>query len=322
MSTSSERVNTRNRANPERVRTTQFDSDKGVARKDEPPYLYSITLPDGRVYIGRSGDPENRFTEHCKASSYIGEAIRHYGAENCKLRILCVGEETYISELEDFAIDAFKTFYPFGCNRTGGRTGYGIDGLGESNRVGLVVESAYERPVIAPEFRDSTYVESFHPRDEFTKDLSGTPLDVIIGLGAAPEKPANSGWTEIMVNTQGRHAIELIFPGWAFGWRHVQWPRKGWQSVLLHLPSLAKNKANFIQSEFHRLNQLPGLDDAQLACSLARAVSDQGVRAAWLTYAGNGQPVLHFPENKSQRRAPTALIRSGKGLSFKILPPI
>lgn len=38
MSTVSERVKTRNRANPERARTIQLDSNKGVARKDRPPY--------------------------------------------------------------------------------------------------------------------------------------------------------------------------------------------------------------------------------------------------------------------------------------------
>ena len=70
-------------------------------------YLYSITLPDGRVYIGLSRDPEKRFSEHCRASSYIGEAIRHYGPEKCKLRILCKGEPSFISELEESAIDAF-----------------------------------------------------------------------------------------------------------------------------------------------------------------------------------------------------------------------
>jgi hypothetical protein len=298
-------------------------------------YLYCITLPDGRAYIGRSVDPERRFSEHCSASSYIGEAIRHHGPEKCKRRILCVGEETYISELEELAIYAFNTFYPFGYNRTRGRRGRGIEppekfgslksaapcfGLSESNRVGLVVESAYEPPAIAPASRDSIYVKSFHPRDKFTIDLSSTPLDVIIDSGALPEKPPYCGWMEITVNTQGRHAVERIFPGWAFGWRRVQWPREGWWSVLLHLPSLAKNKAHFIRFELGRPNQLSALDDAQLAYSLAHAVSDQGARAAWLTYCGNGHPVLHFPENTSERRAPTSLIRSGKGLSFQILP--
>jgi hypothetical protein len=37
MATVSERVKTRNRMNPERARTTQFDSDKAVAPEDYPP---------------------------------------------------------------------------------------------------------------------------------------------------------------------------------------------------------------------------------------------------------------------------------------------
>jgi hypothetical protein len=61
------------------------------------------------------------------------------------------------------------------------------------------------------------------------------------------------------------------------------------------------------------VNNPSELDDAQLACSLARAASDQGVRAAWLTYFANCQPFLQFPENNFQWKAPTSLIRSGKG---------
>jgi hypothetical protein len=37
MSTVSERVKTRNRQNPERSPATQFDSNRGVTRKDYPP---------------------------------------------------------------------------------------------------------------------------------------------------------------------------------------------------------------------------------------------------------------------------------------------
>jgi hypothetical protein len=176
-------------------------------------YLYSITLPDGRVYIGRSGDPEKRFTEHCKACSYIGEAIRHYGPENCKLRILCAGEETYISELEEFAIYAFNTSYPDGYNRTRGRRGYGI---GPRKNHGLLKSAA-------PSFGLS---ESNDARMAVETAASLTPLDVIIDTTASPQKSPNSGWIEISVNTQGRHAVERIFPGWAFWWRRVQWPRR------------------------------------------------------------------------------------------------
>ena len=50
-------------------------------------YLYRITMPDGRSYIGRSDNPTRRFSEHCSNTSYVGAAIRLYGPENCKLRI-------------------------------------------------------------------------------------------------------------------------------------------------------------------------------------------------------------------------------------------
>lgn len=262
-------------------------------------YLYCITLPDRRAYIGRSANPTRRFSQHCMASSYIGEAIRHYGPEKCKLRILCVGKESYISELEEFAIDAFKTFYPFGYNRTGGRTGYGIE----------PAEQLWSPESTAPRFGLS---ESSDARRVIESALSSAPLDVIIDTGVSSEQPPDSGWIEITVNIQGRHAIERIFPGWAFNWRPVQWPHKASWSALLHLPSLAKRKVHFNRFEFGMASRLSEADDAELACMVAQAASDQGVRVSWLLYLSNGQPVLHFPEHHLHCRAPASLIRSGR----------
>ena len=262
-------------------------------------FLYSITLPDGRIYIGRSRNPEKRFSQHCKAKSYIGEAIRHYGPESCKFRTLCKGEETYTSDLEGRAIDAFRTYYPFGCNRTGRSIGYGIE----------PAEKLWSPKSAAPRFGLS---ESSDARRVIKSALSSVPLDAIIDTGVSSEQPPDSGWIEITVNTQGRHAVERIFPGWAFNWRPVQWPHKAWRSALLHVPSLAKRKVHFNRFDFGMASRLSEADDAELACMVAQAASDQGVRASWLLYLSNCQPVLHFPQHHLHCRAPASLIRSGR----------
>ena len=94
--------------------------------------------------------------------------------------------------------------------------------------------------------------------------LSSAPLDVIIDTGVSSEQPPDSGWIEITVNTQGRHAVERIFPGWAFNWRPVQWPCKAWWSALLHVPSLAKRKVHFNRFDLGMASRLWEADDAEL----------------------------------------------------------
>jgi hypothetical protein len=78
-------------------------------------YLYRILLPDG-VYIGKAVDPQSRFSDHCRADSYVGDAIRRFGRQNCRLQILCAGSEAYISDLEQRAILKFNTKAPCGYN--------------------------------------------------------------------------------------------------------------------------------------------------------------------------------------------------------------
>lgn len=79
-------------------------------------YLYSILLPDGHAYIGRSVRPRLRFSEHACADSYVGNAIRHHGPHNCILQILCAGSKDYIADLEQRAILKFNTLAPWGYN--------------------------------------------------------------------------------------------------------------------------------------------------------------------------------------------------------------
>ena len=83
-------------------------------------YLYRILLPDGRGYIGVAKRPKSRFSNHCRADSLIGKAIRHHGRHACSLEILCASSRDYIYALEPLAIVSFNTRWPLGYNLAAG----------------------------------------------------------------------------------------------------------------------------------------------------------------------------------------------------------
>jgi len=106
-------------------------------------YLYRILLPDGRAYIGVSMRPERRFSDHCRADSYVGAAIRRHGAHNCEVQILCAGSKDYIYDLEERAIKTFNTWAPYGYNR---RTGIWPEFISEGRARFLNSLRSHHRP--------------------------------------------------------------------------------------------------------------------------------------------------------------------------------
>ena len=47
--------------------------------------LYRIVIPDGRAYIGvTKNSPARRFSDHCRAQTLVGEAIRQAGRKNVR----------------------------------------------------------------------------------------------------------------------------------------------------------------------------------------------------------------------------------------------
>lgn len=69
-------------------------------------YLYQITTPNQKIYIGVTDDPKERWNHHCNPSSKyksaIGAAIQKYGKENVKFEIL----QTFDSEEEALNAEA------------------------------------------------------------------------------------------------------------------------------------------------------------------------------------------------------------------------
>jgi len=88
-------------------------------------YVYILTSPEGKSYIGISKDPERRIGNHLKAKSLIGNALRKHGPENFTFDILDTVEEwKEAQETEKYFIDLYNTFPPpNGYNLTEGGDG-------------------------------------------------------------------------------------------------------------------------------------------------------------------------------------------------------
>lgn len=87
-------------------------------------YVYTITSPSGKIYVGCSTNPQHRFYNHAKAPTKIGAAIRKYGKCNCELVIV---EEFYSRacalRFESSLIESLNTRYPEGYNFNAGGGG-------------------------------------------------------------------------------------------------------------------------------------------------------------------------------------------------------
>lgn len=92
-------------------------------------YLYSLTAPNGKAYLGITNyTPEKRWQHHLysalsNSKLAIHCAIRKYGWDNFKKEILVEGSFAYVKELEIKAIAVFNSFAPAGYNLTKGGDG-------------------------------------------------------------------------------------------------------------------------------------------------------------------------------------------------------
>lgn len=87
--------------------------------------VYVITNQiDGKSYVGQTTRTlEQRFAEHAKADSLLGNAIRRYGAENFSIEILAACEtKAELDDKERLYIEKLNCKHPYGYNSTeGGR---------------------------------------------------------------------------------------------------------------------------------------------------------------------------------------------------------
>lgn len=90
-------------------------------------YIYCITSPSGKRYIGQTiRNPHKRYKEHCKAQSgclLLINAIKKYGESSIKMEILLEINDYLLDIYEERFIAFYNTIEPFGYNiRKGGST--------------------------------------------------------------------------------------------------------------------------------------------------------------------------------------------------------
>lgn len=91
-------------------------------------YLYRLTSPSGKSYIGISKDYRRRWAIHRYRANSNGQgalytAIRKYKWESFSSEVLVIGSFEYVKEMEVKAIKYFNTMYPNGYNLTHGGDG-------------------------------------------------------------------------------------------------------------------------------------------------------------------------------------------------------
>jgi hypothetical protein len=77
----------------------------------KPFYLYVLNFPNGKKYIGLTNNPARRLKDHHRAARRdrhaINRAFLKYGMP--ALRVLCIGDRSYIRAPEVQSIEAFQT---------------------------------------------------------------------------------------------------------------------------------------------------------------------------------------------------------------------
>lgn len=97
-------------------------------------YLYKITnTVNGKMYIGVTKDPEKRKAQHLNSKPIKGKnfpirlAVQKYGKENFLFEVICIGDESYIYDLEVKAISLYSTMRNGYNIKPGGKGGAGSE---------------------------------------------------------------------------------------------------------------------------------------------------------------------------------------------------
>lgn len=142
--------------------------------------LYQFTFPNGKSYIGISSSPKNRWKNH-KTSSARGKgfavhaAIRKCGWENVEKKVLCIGSEKYIKELEKKAVISFNTKPPFGYNLTDGGDGTTGVAFSEKRREEIrkrMLGNSYTKGIKFSKERINVQKGKLKHTDEFKQKIS------------------------------------------------------------------------------------------------------------------------------------------------------
>lgn len=109
-------------------------------------YVYQLTSPNGKSYIGVAKDVLVRFRTHARSRHAIGKAIRKYGAENFKIEILLIAEPEVCYQFEIDLISRLNTLSPNGYNLVGGGKGIRQHSAEVLARMSASISAAHSRP--------------------------------------------------------------------------------------------------------------------------------------------------------------------------------
>lgn len=84
-------------------------------------FVYCLTFPNGKQYVGVSTNPKRRYAEHRGSSTPCGGAFRKHG--NPVMAVLVKASRAYCMELEAVLTDNWRTIVPTGYNLQRGGTG-------------------------------------------------------------------------------------------------------------------------------------------------------------------------------------------------------
>lgn len=84
-------------------------------------YLYELSFPNGKSYVGIAVNPRRRLGDHIRNARNghqypIHHAVRKHGSDSLVMRVLACGDADYIADLEIRAIAAFGSRFPHGYN--------------------------------------------------------------------------------------------------------------------------------------------------------------------------------------------------------------
>lgn len=143
-------------------------------------HLYVLTFPNGKRYFGIAIDAAKRFSQHRQAAKRgsrlpVHCAIRKHGADAVVLRVCCIGNKAFISDLEIKAIAAFGTRYrASGYNVcVGGETGPMVDrNHSPASRAKMSVGQKARIRTDCDPIRMSAMARSRQSTDEWRSNLS------------------------------------------------------------------------------------------------------------------------------------------------------
>jgi len=160
--------------------------------------IYKITNKiNGKIYIGQTKfTAKKRFKQHAKADTFIGRAIRKYGADNFKIEVVEICKNALeLNEREIFWIEYFNCKVPNGYNIADGGSFYAVKKIDGTH---YVVKYDETGEIIGYFLLQEKYIDKYNDErievdfDEKTGEIKG-----YIPLKEKKEKNLGKDWVAL-----------------------------------------------------------------------------------------------------------------------------